>query len=387
MNIHDILFQLGEDSIHQSHPASPPIYQTSNFTFENVANMSSALANEHVEPFYTRGANPTVLLLQKKIAALEQTDAALIFSSGSAAISAAVLSQVKSGDHIVCVSNPYSWTKKLLTVILEKFGVTNDFPSANNTDAIIASCKPNTRLIYLESPNSWTYEMQDLERIAVFAKSKGITTIIDNSCASPLYQQPAKYGIDIVVHSATKYLAGHADLVAGVLCTNQDLYLQIFKSEYMTLGGIISPNDAWLMIRSLRTLELRMEKVGSNALLVAEFLEDHTHIERLYYTHSPSFAQSDLVDKYLSGNGGLMTIDLKTKEPKKVVKFCDALKRFKLGCSWGGFESLAFPAITTMSSLNYDKPDIAMNRIRLYVGLEEAALLIEDLKHALQQLD
>ncbi len=387
MNTDDIIFHLGEDTVHQSHPASPPIYQTSNFTFESVSDMSNALANEHVEPFYTRGANPTVLLLQKKIAALEQTDAALIFSSGSAAISAAVLSQVRSGDHVVCVSNPYSWTKKLLSVILERFGVTNDFPAADNTNAIIASCNPNTRLVYLESPNSWTYEMQDLERIAVFAKERGITTIMDNSCASPLYQQPTKFGIDIVVHSATKYLAGHADLVAGVLCTNQKYYLEIFKSEYMTLGGIISPNDAWLMIRSLRTLDLRMEKVSSNSLKVAEFLEDHTHVERLYYTHSPSFAQPELVEKYLSGNGGLMTIDLKTKEPKKVIQFCDALKRFKLGCSWGGYESLAFPAISTMSSLNYDKPDIALNRIRLYVGLEDATLLIDDLKHALQQLD
>ncbi len=387
MTVDNILYHLGEGVPHQSVPGSPPIYQTSNFIFDSVDDMTMALEKEHSDPFYTRGANPTVQILQQKLAALEGTTDALIFSSGSAAIAAAVISKVKAGDHVVCIDNPYSWTKKLLINILERFQVSSTFVPADNSQAIIEACKESTTLIYLESPNSWTYEMQDLELISDFAKKNRITTILDNSCASPLYQQPARYGIDIIVHSATKYLAGHADLVAGVLCTDHQTYLSIFKSEYMTLGGIISPNDAWLMIRSLRTLELRMEKVSQNSTEVAQYLEKHPKVEKLFYTHSSNFPQTDLVNKYLTGNGGLMTIDLKTKDANQVKQFCNTLKCFKLGCSWGAFESLAFPALTTISSLNYDKPNTPINRIRLYVGLENAESLIADLQNAFETLD
>ncbi|MFY0605130.1 MAG: aminotransferase class I/II-fold pyridoxal phosphate-dependent enzyme [Cyclobacteriaceae bacterium] len=387
MTTDSILFHLGEGTPHQSIPGSPPIYQTSNFIYETVDDMSKALEREHEEPFYTRGTNPTVQILQQKLAALENTSNALVFGSGSAAICTAVISQVKAGDHIVCVDNPYGWTKKLIVDILERFNVSCTFVSADNTAGIIQACNENTSLIYLESPNSWTYEMQDLVVITAFAKQNNITTIIDNSCASPLYQKPADHGIDIIVHSGTKYLAGHSDIVAGVLCTNHETYLSIFKSEYMSLGGIISPNDAWLMIRSLRTLELRMEKISQNAQPVAEYLSSHKHVERLYYTHSPYFAQRELVDKYLSSNGGLMTIDLKTNDVNQVKAICNALNCFKLGCSWGAFESLAFPALTTISSLNYDKPNTPINRIRLSIGLENAETLIADLDNAFKTLD
>lgn len=387
MNIDDILFHLGESTPFGGTSASPPIYQTSNFIFSTLDQMKTALQHEDHIPFYTRGANPTVQVLQEKIAALEETEHSLIFASGSAAITAAIISQVKAGDHIVCVSNPYSWTKKLIEGILAKFSVASDFVEASDTEAILAHVRENTRLIYLESPNSWTYEMQDIEVITTFAKQQGIRTILDNSCASPLYQKPARYGVDIIVHSSTKYLSGHADVVSGVLCTSSDIYLSIFKNEYMTFGAIISPLEAWLMIRSLRSLELRMEKVSKNALEVARFLEKHPKIAQLFYTHSESFAQPELVEKYLTGNGGLMTIDLKTNNAHQVEQFCNTLKRFKLGCSWGGFESLAFPAITTMSSLNYNKPDTAINRIRLYVGLEDSGLLIDDLTNALEIID
>lgn len=386
MNIDTILFHLGEEEQSGDMPANPSIYQTSNFIFKSVEDMQHALKHENEIPFYTRGANPTVQILQKKIAALEETEAALIFSSGSAAITAAVVSQVKAGDHVLCIMNPYSWTKKLISNTLSKFGVTSDFVDASNTQEIMDGVQTHTKLIYLESPNSWTYEMQDLDAIAQLAKKKGIRTIADNSFASPLYQKPANHGIDIVVHSATKYLNGHADVVAGVLCANNELINDIFKNEYMTFGGIISPFEAWLMIRSLRTLPLRMEKIGKNSVQVAAFLESHPKVRTLYYPHSKTFKQPDLVKKYLSDPGGLMTIDLNSDDPEKIMNFCNALKRFRLGCSWGGYESLAFPAITTMDSLNYDKKDTFVNRIRLFVGLEDPELLMEDLKNAFDKL-
>lgn len=386
MNPDDILFHLGEGEPSDSVPATPPIYQTSNFIFDSVADMKMALKHEHDLPFYTRGANPTVKTLQKKLASLESTEKSLVFSSGSAAIAAAIISQVSAGDHIICVSNPYSWTKKLIEGLLSRFGVTYDFVEADDSQAIIDKVKSNTRVIFLESPNSWTYEMQDIRLIADFAKKRKITTIMDNSCASPLYQQPAAHGVDIIVHSSTKYIGGHADVVSGVLCTSEALFMSIFKNEYMTFGGIISPMEAWLMIRSLRTLDLRMERVSKNAQAVADYLENHPKVEKLFYTHSKSFPQPDLVKKYLKGNGGLMTIDIKTNDVQQVEQFCNALQRFELGCSWGGYESLAFPIITTMDSLNYNQPGTPTNRIRLYVGLENHQLLIDDLNNAFDSI-
>lgn len=386
MNFDEIFFQLGEGESFNDLPGSPPLFQTSNFTFKTMADMAASLKQEDKIPFYTRGANPTTRILQQKLAALEGTDEALVFASGSAAITAAVVSQVKSGDHVVCVDNPYGWTKKLISEILNRFGVESSFVKASDSQGIISAVRSNTKIIFMESPNSWTYEMQDIEMITEFAKSKSITTILDNSCASPIYQQPARHGVDIIVHSASKYLSGHADMVAGVVCTSKAIYQQIFKNEYMTFGGILSPFESWLMIRSLRTLEMRMERVSRNAHMVAEFLENHPKIDQLLYTHARGFNQPTLRDKYLRGAGGLMTIDLAADNFEATEKFCNSLKRFKLGCSWGGFESLAFPAATTVSSLNYDKPNTMINRIRLYVGLENGQLLIDDLSDALSSI-
>ena len=386
MDLDHILYHLGEGEKGLDLPASPPIYQTSNFVFKSLGEMKESLEREHQIPFYTRGANPTVQILQKKIAALEATEAALLFSSGSAAITAAVVSQVKAGDHILCVANPYGWTKKLIENVLSRFGVHHDFIDASDPEQVIGQVRADTSLIFLESPNSWTYEMQDLEPIAAFARKKGIRTIFDNSAASPIYQHPAKYGIDIIVHSATKYLAGHSDVVAGALCTTETIADQIFCGEFMTFGGIISPFDAWLMIRSLRTLPLRLEKIGKNATEVAAFLEMHPKVRRLFYTHSHSFPQTHLVKKYLSGNGGLMTFDLDTDDAGLVEDFCNQLQHFRLGCSWGGYESLAFPALATIGSLNYSKKEALVNRVRIYVGLEDSKLLIDDLTNALEKI-
>lgn len=386
MDINDALFHLGEGTAFPDIPAAPPLYQTSNFVFNSFDDMQTCLKREDKSPFYSRGANPTVQILQQKLAALEATDEALVFGSGSAAVAAAILSQVKAGDHISCVANPYGWTKKLLSSILKDFGVTHDYVPAHDTDALLAAVKPETKVIFLESPNSWTYEMQDLERVSAFAKARGITTIIDNSCASPLNQQPAIHGIDIMVHSASKYLSGHADMVAGVLCTSSTIAMQIFQGPYMTMGGILSPFESWLMIRSLRTLEMRMDRVAENALVVGEYLENHPKVSKLYFTHAKSYPQPELRDKYLKKAGGLMTIELATTELNKVKAFCNQLERFKLGCSWGGFESLAFPAATTTGSLNYHSDETPVNRIRLYVGLENPKLLIEDLSKAFDAL-
>jgi cystathionine beta-lyase/cystathionine gamma-synthase len=382
----EILLHLGEDNTENYLSGSPTLYQTSNFLFKTVEEMRQALAHENEIPFYTRGTNPTNTLLHKKVAALEGTEDALSFASGSAAIAAAVMANVNQGDHVLSVTKPYSWSGKLLKNLLPRFGVETTFADGKDVDSFLQNVQANTRLIFLESPNSWTYEMQDLEPIAEYAKNKGITTVIDNSYASPINQTPADFGIDIITHSATKYLNGHSDLVGGMLCSSKKMVQKIFQSEYMTLGALLSPHDAWLMIRSLRTLPLRIEHIGRTTSEVVSALEGIKGIKRLFYPHSRSFDQQDLVEKYLKGKSGLFTIDLDTDDPQKIEVFANSLKYFRLGCSWGSYESLAFPAITTASSLNYDNPDIVKERVRFSVGLDDAATLINDIQHALSSI-
>jgi len=382
MDYSDILLHLGEDAQKEIYPGSPELYQTSNFIFPNVDSMRDALKNEDTIPFYTRGTNPTVALLNKKVAALEGTENALSFASGSAAIANAVIANIQEGEHILSVSKPYSWSTKLMQNLLPKFGVEIDFHDAKNTDDFLSNIKSNTKIIFLESPNSWTYEMQDLEKIAEEARKLNITTILDNSYATPINQKASSYGIDIIAHSATKYYGGHSDLVAGILCGSNQMINKIFKSEYMTLGGILSPYDAWLMLRSLRTLPLRVNHIGETAMKIVTHFEGHPGIKKLFYPFSKHFDQKSLVKKYLTGPNGLFTFDLNSEDPEKIQSFCNSLKKFRLGCSWGSYESLAFPAITTVSSLNYDNPETVINRVRFSVGLDNSNTLINDLENA-----
>lgn len=376
MDPRHIIYQLGEEFEVDAIPGSPPIHQTSNYLFNSVKGMQEALKEEHGLPFYTRGTNPTVQLLSKKLAALESMEDALVFGSGSAAISAALLSFLKAGDHVACTASPYSWTGKLMRNWLSRFQITVDFFGPE--DDLSLFLKSNTRLIYLESPNSWTFETYDLQTIGQMARKNNILTILDNSYATPLLQRPADANIDLVVHSATKYLGGHSDLVAGVVCGSKAHITNIFKEAYMTLGGIISPNDAWLLLRSLRTLPQRLEAIQKSTKSVLEFLLAHTAIQKVHYPLAPSQPLKDM--------SGLFTIDLNTEDAQKVAQFCDALNLFKLGPSWGSFHSLIFPAITTINSMNYHSDETITGRVRISIGLEDETALIEDLSNALNLL-
>lgn len=376
MDPRQIIYQLGEEFGEEAIPGSPPIHQTSNYLFNSVKGMREALKQENDLPFYTRGTNPTVRLLSKKLAALESMEDALIFGSGSAAISSAVLSFLQAGDHVICTASPYSWTGKLMRNWLARFQVEVDF--LNSSEALISSIKNNTKLIYLESPNSWTFEAYDIKMIGQQAREKNIITVLDNSYATPLLQRPAEADIDLVVHSATKYLGGHSDLVAGVVCGSQQLITKIFQEAYMTLGGIISPNDAWLLLRSLRTLPQRLEAIQKSTKDILGFLRDHPAVKKVYYPLAPSHSLKDM--------SGLFTIDLKTDDEHVVEQFCDHLQVFKLGPSWGSFHSLIFPAITTINSMNYHSEDTVVGRVRISIGLEDSEVLRADLSNALNLL-
>jgi cystathionine beta-lyase/cystathionine gamma-synthase len=348
--------------------------------------MRKQLQTELQVPFYTRGYNPTVAILRKKIAALEGTEDALVFSSGSAAVAAAVMSVVKTGDHVVCVQKPYSWTNTLISGYLSKYGVESTFVDASDESEVIKAVQNNTRLIYLESPNSMTFEMQNITAITNYAKREGVTTILDNSYNSPLNQQPVKMGVDIVVHSATKYLNGHSDVIAGVVASSSERISKMMAEEYMTLGAVVSAHDAWLIIRGMRTLELRVNRSATSAQQIAEWLERHPKIEKVYYPTLRSNSQYNLAVQQMKQGGGLLTIQLKAKEVAEVEKFCDSLKCFLLATSWGGHESLILPvcALRASASLSSQLP---WNMIRVYIGLEDPEMLISDLETALSKMN
>lgn len=387
MELSNILNHLGENRDTYHYAVSPPIFQTSNFTFKDVASMRGAIKDELNTPFYTRGCNPTVAILRQKVAALEKAEDALIFGSGAAAASAAILFSLQQGDHVVAVSKPYSWTKKLLTNFLGRFGVEVTFIDGTNPENYIQATKENTKMFYLETPNSLTYEMQDLEFISQFAKSNNILTVVDNSYASPINLNPIEWGIDVVFHSGTKYLAGHSDAVCGVLCSSKEIIKQIFHSEFMTLGGIISPNDAFLLMRGLRTLPIRMKQISETTHKVVDYLSHHPMVEKIYWPFHESFPQKDLTHKYLKGSSGLFSITLKVEERQQIDDFADALQGFLLACSWGGHESLVFPIAALDDSPQYKNGgDVPWNLVRFNIGLEESEFLIADLEQAFNKI-
>ncbi|TAF66157.1 MAG: aminotransferase class I/II-fold pyridoxal phosphate-dependent enzyme [Cytophagales bacterium] len=380
-----IINHLGEERSAYFHSTVPPIFQTSMFAFPSVEAMRYAVQHESEVPFYTRGNNPTTDILRKKIAALEGAEDCLLFASGSAAVAAAVMPHLKAGDHVVCVQKPYSWTNKLLTLLLARFDIRVTMVEGSEADNFERAIEPTTRLIYLESPNSWTFELQDIAAVAQIAKKHGLVSVIDNSYATPLYQKPIELGIDITLHSATKYLNGHSDTVAGAICGTKAMMQKIFNSEYMTLGGVISPFNSWLLMRGLRTLPIRLERAGKTTMQVVQFLATHPKIEKIFYPFHESHPQYELAQRQMSAPAGMFTIALKANDIASVERFCNALQYFLLAVSWGSYESLAFPACVLYTSENYQgaAQTLHWSWIRLYIGLEDADLLIADLDQAL----
>ena len=373
------LFLTGEESWESTESRSmiPPLYATSNFQYDSVAGMRAALDDEVHSQLYTRGNNPTVKVLRAKLAALENTEDALVFGSGVAAISAGVLSQVNAGDHIVCVRSPYSWTTWLLEKWLPRFGVSHTFVDGRDPSNFEAATRETTTLYLLESPNSFTFDLQDLKAVAAIARSRSIRTLADNSYCSPLYQKPADLGIDLVAHSASKYLNGHGDVVAGALCGPKSIMDSVFSNEFQGLGGIVAPHDAWLILRGLRTLELRMERVASTAESLVEWLIADPRIRQVHYPWHASHPQFELAQKQMKRGAGQFTVELDTDDTALTETFCDSLRLFRLAVSWGGFESLVIPAIAKSGTT------LPPGIVRFYNGLEDPETLRADLDQAL----
>ena len=382
MDLSYILNHLGEERETYRGAVSPPIFQSSIFAFETVDKFRQGFKDEFRRTTYTRGNNPTVEILRKKVAALEGSEDCLMFGSGAGAISAGVMASVSAGDHVICVQRPYSWTRSLLVNLLTRFGVTSTFIDGTDIANVEHALKPETKMIVLESPNSMTFEMQDLAAVASLAKPRGIRTLCDNSYASPLNQSPIALGIDMVAHSATKYLNGHSDVVAGALCSSEAIIRDVFKGPYMTSGAILSPHDAWLMLRGLRTLGVRMERIASTAQQVLAFLENHPKVEKVYFPYSKANSQFGLAEKQMRGASGLMTVQLRANDIAAVERFCNALDRFLMTVSWGGYESLAFPvcAVYPADAPIHPPGALPLSLVRLSIGLEEPDVLIADLE-------
>lgn len=378
-----IINELGEDRAHYFNAVAPPIMQASNFVFDTIDQLAEALKDEMNHYFYSRGINPTVDILRKKLAALDGAEDCLVLNSGAAATFAAVLANVKAGDHVVCVQEPYSWTNKLFSMVLPRFGVTTTFVEGKTADEWKAAARANTTLFYFESPNSWTYTLQPLQELALFAKQQNIITIIDNTYCTGMYQNVMDLGIDIAMQTATKYIGGHSDTIGGVITGSKAMMKKIFESEYLTVGSGIQPFNAWLLLRGLRTLPVRLQKINESTQMVVEYLANHPKIEKVIFPFHQSFDQYDLAKQQMKAAFGLITIVLKSRERQSIIKFCESLHAFLIAVSWGGHESLIVPRCASIPVEAYDPANEKHRYIRLYIGLEDADYLINDLKHAL----
>jgi cystathionine beta-lyase len=383
-NLSYILHHMNEDSLPEN-AVSPPIFQTSIFCFPSFAAFQEAITDEVNHFLYTRGNNPTVTLAEQKIAALEGSERAKLVSSGVSAIVHSIMAFVRSGDHVVCVEDCYSWTRVLLKDYLARFKVSVTFVEGTDPDKVIAAFRKETVVLYLESPTTLTFKLQDIPVLAAAARQRNIKSIIDNTWATPIFCNPISLGVDLVVHSCSKYLGGASDIIAGVIAGSKDDIDLIQKQEFLQIGTVPDPFMAWLMLRGLRTLHIRMKAHYEGAMAVASYLEKHPKVQSILYPMLDSYNQKDLARRLYRGGSGLFSFNLKTRKLEDVIHFVDALKLFKRAVSWGGYESLIFPSAVKGGSSGNASFD-AVGLIRLHVGLEAPEELIADLDNALRYI-
>jgi cystathionine beta-lyase/cystathionine gamma-synthase len=357
----------------------PPIVQTSLFTFGSYDEMVAAYRGEIVRPIYTRGLNPTVRAFEDMLAKLEGGEDALGFASGMAAISSMVLSFVEPGDRIVAVRHCYPDAFRLFGTHLKRMKIEVTYVDGRDEEAV-AKALPGAKLLYLESPTSWVMEAHDVGALAALAKQHGVVSVIDNSWASPIFQRPLTLGVDLVLHSASKYLGGHSDVVAGVVAGSKDLIGRIRSEAYPYLGGKLSPFDAWLLVRGLRTLPIRMKAHEASALEIAKRLQALDIVDTVFHP-----ALANRLPPGLTGTSGLFSFIL--REGIDIRAFADHLKLFKLGVSWGGHESLIVPGEVVLQQKAQPNSahtfGIDARSVRLHVGLEGTEVLWSDLEAAI----
>jgi cystathionine beta-lyase/cystathionine gamma-synthase len=367
----------------KSGPLATPIYQTS--TFE-VTDNDEELRATHTDHFYSRYGNPTNTVAEKTIAALEGVEATLTFASGMGAITTTIMSLLKSGDHIVAQRDIYGGVNKFLAQWLPKLGIETTFVDSTEYAQHAHAIRPNTRLLYIESPTNPRLRIIDFQEIATLAKQHGLLTMIDATFGTPINQHPAEYGIDLVMHSGTKYLAGHSDLVCGVISGRQELIEKIWETR-TTLGNCMDPHASWMLVRGLKTLSVRVARQNENALRVAEFLSEHAKVRSVNYPFLKCHPQHDIARAQMSGGGGIVSFEVEGRG-EDARRVSEAMRLFTLAPSLGSVESLvSIPVCTShamVSEQEREKMGITEQLIRLSVGVENVEDLIADLENALE---
>lgn len=377
-----MLQHLGEDD-HVLGAVVPPIFQNSLFVFDTWDAFRSAMDAQSdpaaigAPSIYSRMNNPTLDLVGHKLAALEETECGRFFASGMAAISACIMASTRAGSHVVCVDTCYGPTRAFLNDYMPKFGVETTFVVGDDPDEIFMAVRDNTTLIYLESPSSIVFRLQDLSAIAKFAKSRGIRTAIDNSYSSPLFQKPCTFGIDYSISTASKYLGGHSDMIAGAVACNKELMKDLIANEGQYLGAPLGPFQCWLVMRSMRTMHLRLRRHAETANTVANWVRSQPWAEQVFHVGFEDHPQRHLVHSQMKSSAGLFSFIPKEQNPVILRRFTESMQIYQLGVSWGGHESLCVP-------LEYHPIDWPTKKwvVRLYQGLEDAGDLIADIEQA-----
>ena len=375
----------GADMHKKSGPVTTPIYQTSTFEVTDNAEQLSVTPTDH---FYTRYGNPTHTVVENAIAELEGTDAALLFSSGMAAITTSILALVKAGDHIVAQRDIYGGVTKFLSQWLPKMDIETTFVDTNDIEQHERAIRPNTRIVHVESPTNPAVRVVDLERVAALARKHKLISTIDATFGTPVNCRPAEWGIDLVLHSGTKYFGGHADLICGIATGRRDLIDQIHHLR-TTLGCCMDPHAAFLLLRGIKTLAVRVERQNQSALRIAEFLSRHPNVARVHYPMLAAHPDHALAKKYLTGAGGVLTFEV-TGNGADACRVTEALNLFTLAPSLGGVESLvSIPVLTSHAMIAPElrrKMGVTEQMIRLSVGIENVEDLIADLENGLAVL-
>jgi len=373
----------GGATLHKKNgPLSTPIYQTA--TFE-VTDSDQQVRATSTDMFYTRYGNPTHTVAEKAIAELEGADAALLFASGMNAITTSMLALLKSGDHVVAQRDIYGGATKFFSQWLPKLGIETTFVDTTEYDQHARAIRPNTRLLYLESPTNPTLRVVDLKKVVALAKQHDLITFIDSTFATPINQRPADFGVNLIMHSGTKYFAGHADLICGIVSGRHDL-IETIHSTRTTLGGSMDPHAAWLLLRGMKTLAVRVQRQNDNALRIAKFLAGHSQVRRVHYPFLEGHPQRAIAMEQLHGGGGVLSFEVDgTGEDAR--RLAEALHLFRLAPSLGGVDSLVtIPVLTSHGMISAEhraKMGMTDQLIRLSVGIENVDDLIADLTQAL----
>lgn len=368
---------------------SMPIYQSSTFAFKSAQQGANLFSGEDTGYIYSRLSNPTIDALQQEMAFLEKGEGALAFGSGMAASTATVLGFCRSGDSVVCTKVVYGGTYAMFAHILPRLGIEPIFVDGTDLEEVENAIKPNTKLIFAETPANPTMDIVDIEACVAIARSHNIALAIDNTFATPYYQKPLTMGADLVVHSATKYIGGHGDTVAGIIISNKEVIQEIHDSIMVDMGGVISPFNAWLLLRGLKTLPIRMDRHSSSAMQVAQFLNFHPKVEEVFYPGLPTHPQHELAKKQMKNFGGMVSFHLKADQ-EQIRRFQDSLELATLAVSLGDCDTLVcHPASTTHSTYTPEElkdARIDEKLVRISVGIEDTADIISDLKQALQKM-